>query len=221
MSQVPPIEIAGRTVRDPLTVVAGYCHDHEKTLRHYDWVAGTTNSLTREQITATYRMSSRISRMDARWLLSQAATAPWDTVDEAALLSDADPAIRGGLYDQADSLYVHFYRSRPRNVNHAKVSKCLYLMRPGLIPVLDSRVLKLYRRPARAAARELAGTGFPYTWAYWAAIRKDLLRAGKAWTVLRDELREVDADGVHGEAANRLSDLRLLDILAWSLAMSS
>lgn len=218
MSPVPPIEIAGWAVPDPLTVLASYCRNHAKTLRDYDWLAGTTDSLTREQITATYRMSSRISRTDARWLLGQAATAGWDTVDKAALLNDADPAIRGGLYDQADALYAYFYRSRPRNVNHAKVSKCLYLMRPGLIPVLDSRVLKLYRRSARAAARELAGTGLPYRWAYWAAIRKDLLRASNAWTVLRDELRRVDPDGIHGEAANRLSDLRLLDILAWSLA---
>jgi hypothetical protein len=61
-------------------------------------------------------------------------------VDPTALLRDADPFARGGLYDAAERLYQHFVADRPRGVNGAKISKCLYLMRPGLVPILDSRL---------------------------------------------------------------------------------
>lgn len=216
MCKVPPIEIAGRTVSDPLGVLADYCRRHADTLRRYDWLAGTTDTLTVEQVAATRRVNSRISRAEERWLLDQAVDASWAKVSAKALLREANPLVRGGLYDDADALYRHFHRARPTGVNHAKISKCLYLMRPGLIPVLDSRLLRLYGEPARAAARDLTGT---YRRAYWAAIRNDLLRNGDAWDLLRAGMRCVDPDGwIVAEAADRLSDLRLLDILAWRMA---
>jgi hypothetical protein len=90
-------------------------------------------------------------------------------------------------------------------------------MRPGFIPILDSRLLALYRRPARAAARALAGVDRPSPRrAYWAAIRHDLLLAGDALAQLRSHMQNSDSEGMLAQAAERLSDVRLLDILAWS-----
>jgi uncharacterized protein DUF6308 len=220
---IPAIQVAGRNVSDPVAVVSGYCHRHAATLRHYDWLAGRTESLTRDLIAATRRpwMNSRISRIEERWLLDRAATAPWETVAAAALLRDADPEQCGGLYDNAVQLYQHFCRDRPRGVNRAKISKCLYLMRPGLIPILDSRLIIVYRQDARTAARGLMATlpgRAPVRRAYWAAIRRDLLRATHALTLLREQMRNSSSDSVVPEAAERLSDVRLLDILAWSTA---
>ena len=57
-----------------------------------------------------------------------------------------------GLYDRAAVLWEHFWDARPANVSTAKISKVLYLMRPGLFPILDSYLIKFYRTAARAAA---------------------------------------------------------------------
>jgi hypothetical protein len=216
---IPPIEVGGQIITHPLTVMSDYCREHAATLRQYDWLAGTTDSLTTALIKATRHpwMNSRISAAEGRWLLHQASTAPWETVPAEALLRDADPAHRGGLYDAAEQLFQHFFLGRPRGVNLAKISKCLYLTRPGLVPILDSRLVTLYRPAARTAARTLADHGGPpVRRAYWAAIRQDLLRAGDPLALLRGQARCAGQGGVLAEAASRLSDLRLLDILAWS-----
>lgn len=217
---VPAIRVAGHIVSDPLAVVLTYCRRHAETLRHYDWLAATTRSLTPELVAATRHpwMNSRISRREEQWFLDRAADAQWDAVAPAALLSQADPKQCGGLYDRAEQLYQYFFQSRPRGVNRAKISKCLYLMRPGLIPILDSRLIILYRREARLAAQSLAlcPDRPPSRQAYWAAIRQDLLDATDALTLLRDHMHNEVGDPIVADAADRLSDLRLLDILSWS-----
>jgi hypothetical protein len=50
--------------------------------------------------------------------------------------------------------------------------------------------------------------------AYWAAIRLDLLRGADALAQLRVAMRETGDGDPLGEAADRLSDVRLLDILS-------
>ena len=76
--------------------------------------------------------------------------------------------------------------------------------------------MRLYHHAARLAARELEDVRRdrrPVRRAYWAAIRLDLLRAEDALTQLRAAMR---GDELVAEAADNLSDVRLLDILSWS-----
>ena len=40
-------------------------------------------------------------------------------------------------------------------VSHAKASKLLHLKRPALFPILDSKLMALYRRPAAEAANAI------------------------------------------------------------------
>jgi hypothetical protein len=80
-----------------------------------------------------------------------------------------------------------------------------------------SRLVARYRWAARTAARTLAiecPTRPPVRRAYWAAVRNDLLHAAKAVAMVRDRMRGNLCAAVV-EAADRLSDVRLLDILAW------
>lgn len=199
-------------------MVSAYCHEHALTLRRYDFLAGERDVLTPEVIRATRVINSRISYAQQTWLLDRAPAGPWRDIAPKASLRDADPYLPGGEYDAAERLYAHFYRDRPRGIDHAKVSKCLHLTRPGLFPILDRQVLKLYHQPARQAARDLEQVRRdrrPVRRAYWAAIRLDLLRAEDALVQLRAAMRETD-DELVVEAADRLSDLRLLDILSWS-----
>ncbi|MFY1661236.1 hypothetical protein [Micromonospora sp. WMMD1274] len=216
---VVPIEVAGRPVNDPLGVFVGYCKRHAHTVRAYDWLAGTHPVLTPKLIKVTRApyMGSRMSREQERHLLRLSETAPWDDVPLNAHLRDADPMLNDGRYDSALRLYQHFFQDRPRGLGHAKVSKALHLVRPGLFLILDSALLRRYRRAAEVAARELQQAGSrhaPPRRAYWAAYRTDLLQAAEGLALLRGAARD-HGDPLVAEAADRLSDVRLLDILAW------
>ena len=213
-AHVPPIEVAGWKVDEPLAVVSAYCREHAVILRRYDGLAGEQDTLTTEVVRASWLLNSRISYAQQRWLLDRSPGAPWHDVAAAALLRDADPGVPGGDYDNAERLYAHFYRDRPRGIDHAKISKCLHLTRPGLFPILDRRTLKLYHQSARLAARELEDVRRPVRRAYWAAIRLDLLRGEDTLVQLRAAMRETGAGDPLGEAADQLSDVRLLDILS-------
>ncbi|WP_051611023.1 DUF6308 family protein [Micromonospora sp. M42] len=206
-------------MNDPLGVFVDYCERHARTIRAYDWLAGTHPVLTPELIKVTRApyMGSRISREQERHLLRLSETAPWDDVPPDAHLRDADPMLDDGHYDSALRLYQHFFQDRPPGVGHAKVSKALHLVRPRLFLILDSALLRRYRRVAEIAALELQHAGSrhaPPRRAYWAAYRTDLLRATEGLALLRRAAR-VHANPLVAEAAVRLSDVRLLDILAW------
>ena len=99
-------------------------------------------------------------------------------------------------------------------VADAKISKVLHAMRPSFFPVLDSRVRKHYRGRALRVAQELADQ-HSFKYAYWAAIRLDLLASDKALFQVRSELQE-DNDGLVHEWAKHVSDVRLHDVLVWS-----
>ena len=91
-------------------------------------------------------------------------------------------------------------------------------MRPGLFPILDSYLIMFYRAAARAAALELgqkrASLG-RFRPLYWEAIRRDILGNEAGLQVLRQVLAATGAP-LAEQAAQRLSDLRLLDMLAWA-----
>ncbi len=213
-----PITVAGWTRDDPLSVVESYLHAHGGTVEHFDFEAGKSPMLTPALIAATRSpwMNSRISKAEEAWFLDRAQSAPWSNTD--GTLVDADPLVADGLYDRAASLYDHF-RLLPRSgVAVAKISKVLYLMRPHLFPILDSRLTRRYAAQAREATVELR-TVRPDVFAgvrrsYWAAYRADLLTNADGLTALRDALRDSRAPRA-AKCANDLSDVRLLDMLAW------
>jgi hypothetical protein len=163
-------------------------------------------------------MGSRISAQQAAWFIAQGTTAPWAQIPLDAQLKEADPLAVGGLYDRAAVLWEHFWDARPANVSTAKISKVLYLMRPGLFPIVDSYLTVFYRAAARAAAIELgqkrASLG-RFRTLYWEAIRRDVLVNEAGLQVLRQVLAATGAP-LAEQAAQRLSDLRLLDMLAFA-----
>ncbi|MET7666768.1 DUF6308 family protein [Micromonospora luteifusca] len=218
--EVPPIEVAGRIIEDPLIPFIAYCRRNGGTIRNYDWLAGSSLVLTPELIKATRSpwMGSRISHEQGLQLLRLSETAPWSDVASDAHLKDAEPVEADGLYARAARLYQHFYHPRVRGIAVAKVSKSLYLMRPALFPILDSRLLSLYRESAEQAARNLEWLQerqAPPQRAYWAAYRLDVVRARDGLAILR-EVAGRHQDPLVVEAASRLTDVRIIDILGWS-----
>jgi hypothetical protein len=222
VGQTAPIGVGGRTIGNPFLAVIAYLKQHAGTVRHYDFVAGTSGEIMAGLVKATRMpwMGSRISAREEAWFIERgsARRAPWDLVAPGALLRDADPAQPGGLYDRASELWAHFWSDRPKGVAVAKVSKVLYLMRPAFFPILDRRLSLFYTRAAQTAARDVVSRR-PELAAdkrmTWEAVRRDLLSNEMALRELRGALRESDC-ALAFEASGKLSDLRLLDMLAWA-----
>ena len=118
VGQTAPIEVAGRTIGNPLLAVIAYLNEHPGTVTHYDFVAGTSGEVTAGLIKATRMpwMASRISAREEAWFIERGSVrcAPWDLVAPHALLRDADAAQPGGLYDRASALWDHFWTGRPK-----------------------------------------------------------------------------------------------------------
>lgn len=117
-------------------------------------------------------------------------------------------------------MWDHFSSKAPKRVAVAKISKVLYLMRPHLYPILDSRLTAFYEVPAKVAAREVAATRpdlASFKQLQWEAIRRDIESNRDALAELRGAL-ERSSVPLALEASERLSDVRLLDMLAWAAA---
>ena len=215
-----PITVAGVTVADPAARVLRYLYDHARTVRRYDMTAGHYEAVTQELIAATRVLASRISDNQATWLIDRAKTAPWDLVPRHSDLANADPCQRHGLYDHASELFAHFRSAAPKGIKAAKIYKVLHLMRPELFPILDSRLAARYDLSAKQAAHavNVCRDDLPTSkYAYWAAIRQDLLNNTSALAAVRDSLTATD-DPFIVEAIGRLSDVRILDIITWVAA---
>jgi hypothetical protein len=216
----PAIAVAGHVVPNPAQAIVAYLERHGGTVTHYDFLAATFDHINAELIRATRSpwMGSRISAKEAAWFIDQGTTAPWAAIPVDAQLKEADPLAPDGLYDQAAAVWEHFWDTRPVNVSTAKISKTLYLMRPGLFPILDSYLTRFYRTAAEAAAVDVgqrrAALGQPKT-LYWEAIRRDILDSEASLRVLREVLAATGTP-LAEQAAQRLSDLRLLDMLAFA-----
>jgi len=219
--QSPAIAIAGQVVGNPAQAIVEYLERHGGTVTHYDFRAATFDQINPDLVRATRSpwMGSRISAQQAAWFIGRGTTAPWTAIPLDAQLKEADPLAVDGLYDRAAVLWEHFWDARPANVSTAKISKVLYLMRPGLFPILDSYLIRFYRTAARAAAIDLgqkrASLG-RFRTLYWEAVRRDILDNEANLQVLRQALAATGTP-LPEQAARRLSDLRLLDMLAWAV----
>ncbi|MBA2312947.1 MAG: AAA family ATPase [Actinobacteria bacterium] len=213
------VTVAGREVSDALATVIECVNGHAATIRQYDFAdRGDPNALSREEVVRTRVIASRISEEELEWFLEMSKTAPWAVVPSELDLALCDASVIGEEYDAANRFYMHFFGNRPKGVSMGKVHKVLHVKRPDLYPILDSRLQQLYLPAARSAAEDLIAKSKRWSGIrehYWEAIRLDLVRNRDSLKNLRDQLR---SGGDAGNRAADLRDLRLLDILTWSLA---
>lgn len=189
-----------------------------KTPLNFDYPPrGDFGTITLEEIRRTRYVSSRISYAHGDWFIAKAADAPWIPAD--ADLADADPDVRGELFDDMSDLYWHFAESAPKGIAFAKRHKVLHVKYPALFPLLDSRLWRSYKPGARALA-----TQYPdlrQSQLRWLAVRDDLLAARASGAI--EELRIAMTKYKSSESAvqkcvrdmTQLTDVRLLDILVW------
>ena len=192
---------------------------HRLTVRECDQRAGTWASVSAETIRSTRRpyLNSRISDVQRDWFVDRAASAPFAEIGLNENLAHADPLVECGLYARALSLYDHFAEQAPRGVSTAKIHKVLYCMRPNLFPILDSRLLRLLKPNARAAGQAIFDARGNYDLGqlnYWEAVRKLLCDNEETLAQTREALMD-SHDPFIRDAANFLTDLRLLDMVLW------
>jgi hypothetical protein len=111
---------------------------HGETVERYDLGGlGDPDLVSEDEVIRTRVISSRIGRRDCGHLLriSAETTSVLAAIPTTAHLRDADPAVAGGLYDQAISVFDCYPAP---GIRLGKVSKFLHLKRPHLFPILDS-----------------------------------------------------------------------------------
>lgn len=186
-----------------LTVLLGFARGEAGTLQHYDFGGqkgiSPSDGVTLEDIGRMMLMNPRLYGSEVAALIGAGSSAPWDAVGYTERLEDADPDERGGLWDRARSLFDYF--DQIGGIGLAKASKLLHIKRPFFYPVLDSFVVAEYGCP----------DGNPD--GCWAAVRNDLLHGAPALAQIRRRLDRIDA----AVLLRQVSDVRLLDILAWSI----
>ncbi len=202
------IVIAAETLSLDDAVAKLSCYP-KKTVDRYDRPGpGHPRSLTREELIRTRAVSSRIGKDEADWFLDRATNAPWPS--PGADLRQADPGIRGGVYDELAALYEHFDDAAPPGIGIAKISKVLHLKRPAAYPILDRKLTSTYREAAGQAALRWPERGQKRM--FWAAIRADLITNTEsgALAALWKALESPQFQGL-----TCVTDLRLLDMLTW------
>lgn len=209
------IFVAGQARVVKTEQIRDYVSKYSRTAQEFDLRAGTFLSINEDLIRATRVFRSRISNNELKWFKSTGETAPWENVKAEDRLVNADPFEANGLYQRALALWSHFKASAEPGVADAKISKVLHAMRPHFFPVLDSRIRAKYRSYARECASDLSLEPVARS-AYWAAIRKDIMMSSQGLKRLREDLKSTAADDQFNNWAERVSDVRLHDVIAWS-----
>ncbi|WP_263310057.1 hypothetical protein [Brachybacterium atlanticum] len=211
------LTVAGTEFAVP-QALARFAKYPRKTPDRFDYPPrGDFGTISLEEIKRTRYVSSRISYAQGDCFVTTAADAPWIPADSD--LANADPEVRGGLFDGMSDLYRYFSGNSPKGIAFAKIHKVLHVKYPGAFPLLDSRLWKSYRDAARTHKSR-----FPELWDSehrWLAVRDDLVASRTSGAI--GELREAMTKYEHSDPdaqkrvrdMTQLTDVRLLDILVW------
>jgi hypothetical protein len=201
-----------------LALLVGYALSRAETVRLYDLAgvedgqpgpngaARPVDAVTLSDIGRLVAINAGLAAADVAVLLDVDAAAEFAAVPAAARLEEWEPG--GRLDDAATALYDQF---RLGGIGQAKRSKLLHLKRPWLVPIADSRVMKVYQNCAATLAAELGLAS-----GHWVAVRDDLIAATDDFVWITRQLKSHHDDRIRRVA--HLTRLRLLDIVAWLIS---
>lgn len=198
------------SIHDPMGAFMDYAERH-RTLDQYDLADQDPAKITLEDVKATRIIASRISNAQAAEIIERASRHQelLTKIPPEADLANAHPT-KSALYQDMTDL---FDAIQGGGVRWSKASKVLHFKRPALFPILDTNLQRLYREAAERAATTYSDRNVRRM--YWAAIRCDLIDNQDELTNLR---KDATFKTLHGGRFGELSNLRLLDILAWSVS---
>ena len=170
-----------------------------------DCAARPVDSVDLADIGRLVAINARLAARDPATLTSIDAAAEFAAVAPDARIENCEPG--SDLYAAATGLYEKYRLHDGSNIGQAKRSKLLHIKRPWLVPIADSRSITAYRQRAGIQA------GRPSR--HWEAVREDLITGAEHFEWLTAQLGQHPQPEV--QRLGRLTRLRLLDILAWTL----
>jgi len=168
--------------------------------------AEPANEVTLADIGRLVVINAGLRTGDVPLLLDVHADREFAAVPSAARLEECMPGSH--LYLAATFLYDLF---RLPGVGGVKRSKLLHIKRPWLVPIYDAHVHRVYEDRAAEAGAEIQDPDG----GWWEAARRDLVDGSGDFAWLSARLR--DDDDALVRRAGKLTELRLLDIIAWQL----
>ena len=185
------------------------------TVPKYDLGRGyqlcSPNALIIDDLRRTWWLRSRIHRAHYPAWIALAANAPWGALPVNAELAAPGSANQSyaSIRSAGFALFSQLYGEQRKE---ARVSKVLHLKRPDFFPILDRRVLALYRpKLVSPPSNQLARVPL-----YWDLLRGDLLLPANqaALVSLRGWINAQVTGNAHFRDFMTLTDIRLFDIAA-------
>lgn len=211
-----------RTRDQARDILSGYARQYGKTVLWYD-LAGSEegqpgpkggaepiNTVTIADIGQLVIIGAGLRAGDVPVLLEAASSGVLAAVPATARLEEWEPG--NSLDSSATVLYDQF---RLKRIGGAKRSKVLHMKRPWLVPIYDMQVGRAYKR--RVA--ELTAEADDASAVWWEAPKRDLVDGAGDFAWLAGSLAADEDPAVR--RLSRLTELRLLDILAWTLGGDS
>jgi hypothetical protein len=204
-----------------LACLRSYAENYPQTIRFYD-LAGDpdgrpgpggggdpVNKVTLADIGRLVAIGAKLAPEDVAKLLNVDASREFEAVPATAELEHCSPGSE--LHAAATALYDSYRFEAGSNIGRAKRSKLLHMKRPMLVPIFDTRVAAIYRSRVQRRPKTLSRND-----ASWEAVREDLCDGAEDFGWLVGRLSADSDPGVR--RLGRLTNLRLLDILAWTAA---
>jgi Family of unknown function (DUF6308) len=164
------------------------------------------NAVTLADIVRLVVINAGLRPDDVPALLTAAGEKDFGEVSPGARLQDC--VAGSSLYEAATLLYDRFRRP---GIGPVKRSKVLRLKRPWLVPIYDTHVHRVYEDRAADLGRQMGDRNA----GWWEAARLDLVDGAADLRWLTASLTADDDPRVR--RAGSLTELRLLDILIWTL----
>ena len=203
-------------------IVCDYAIRHRSTVLWYDLAGDTSNqpkpgraaepvnSVTLADIGRLVVINAGLRADDVAMILSAAGERDLAQVPPGARLQECTAGSL--LYEAATLLYDLFRRP---GIGPVKRSKVLHLKRPWLVPIYDTHVHQVYADRAADLGRQI---GDP-NGGWWEAARLDLVDGATDFDWLTTSLSA--DDNLLIRRTGSLTELRLLDILVWTLGSSA
>lgn len=169
--------------------------------------AEPVNKVTLADIGRLVVIKAGLEADDVPRLLDVQAEAELKAVPPTARLEDCSPG--SDLCEAATSLYDLF--KPPKNIGPVKRSKLLHIKRPWLFPIYDTHVHRVYKDRVKDLQAQIGDADV----GWWEAARRDLVDGTDDFRWLSSRLR--DDDDARVRRAGKLTQLRMLDIIAWNL----
>jgi len=220
-------------------------YDYGAFLRRQAFGDGSSpHRITEGTITSANKLKGRLAHSQLPdWYRPREEACNWDLVSTDQTFVTCDPSGCRGAYENVCAIWYNFQPlqvlgHKEFNVGGTQINKVLHQVLPDLIPIFDDKLFRLYfngdfRDEAKRICRDVVekrdvgrcsneyNDGF-----LWEPLRRDMAEISMDnFKMIRDQVvtrpcnNDIMLAGARAQvwAARNLSDVRLIDMIAWQL----